>query len=69
MHMTFFDSSLDDAPIVIKDILDRILFVIPTNLWKRDEIDVLSRFLHNEGLLEFGANAFQGSNLVGTTEF
>lgn len=69
VHMTFFDSAIDDRPIVIMDIMDRVLFVVPMNVWKRDGLDDLANFLRDAGLLEFGANAYQGPQLVGTTEY
>jgi len=69
VHLTFFDSAIDDGPIVIMDILDHVLFVVPANVWQRDGLDELANFLRDSGLLEFGANAYQGAQPVGTTEY
>lgn len=66
MRIEFFDSAADDGPIVLKDILDSVLFVVPVKVWKRDGLDDLAKFLRDAGLLEFGANAYQGTKLVGT---
>lgn len=51
------------------DILDRVLFVVPMSVWKRDGIDDLAKYLGTTGLLDDGANAFQGAKMVGTTEY
>lgn len=69
MHITFFKSALTDGPIVIMDILDRVLFVVPMSVWKRNGIDDLAHFLGTTGLLDDGANAYQGAQMVGTTEY
>lgn len=68
MQLTFFNFDLDELPIVIKDIMDNQLFVVPVNIWKRHGLDAIVSFLSDSGLTECGANAFQDDKFVGTTE-
>lgn len=69
MPMTFFGVPLENQPIVIKDILDRELFVVPIRFLAHCNLECLGTVLEEAGLLSNGANAFQGEEFIGTTEW